>query len=192
MDGAQPTSSGAYHGGDGCNFGYSGIFKTDTIAGSSSAAATSQFLSTYSSGHWGEYPICRLTYYGTYYQATYRQYLFRMTASTIQLVEVHAHGTTTSFGPNVGGITASSAVLVGNGTHSGQSVYRCDLTYNTGSTYQRGHVVVEIGYGGGGKTYWFGSNNTQAEVDSHQQSYGGGYHFKTLSQGAMRGQYTDL
>jgi hypothetical protein len=185
-----PTHSGAYQGADGVEFGYEGIFKTDTIAGSTSAAATSQFLSVYSSGHWGEYPICRLTYYGTYYQASYRQYLFRMTSSTIQLVEKHAYGSTTSFGPGAGNITASSAVLVGNATHSGQSVYRCDLTFETGGAYARGHVVIEISYGGGGKTYWYSSGKTQAQVDSHQQTRGGAYHFKTLADSAMREQYT--
>ena len=39
---------------------------------------------------------------------------------------------------------------------------------------------------------WFSSDATQSEVDTYLSTRGGGYHFKTLSGGAMNYQFTDI
>ena len=127
----------------------------------------------------------RLTYFNLYYKFGYRQYWYSLSSSTGTLTEIDTFG-------DAGTITQSSSVTIGNGTHSGQSVYRRDLTFTTSGSYRRGYVVIEIGFGDNHSSKWFSSDATQSEVDSYLSTRGGGYHFKTLSGGAMNYQFTDI
>ena len=121
-----------------------------------------------------------------YYKAGYRQYLYMLQASTSTLTEIES-----GFG-SAGTVTAGSVVTVGSGTHSGQSVYKVDLTFTMPGTYQRGYVTVEIAFGGGYPSKWFSSANTAAELDTWASTNGAAYHFKTLTPSMMKGNYTEI
>ena len=53
-DAAGPDHTNDKYYGNLMQLGYTAVFKTDTLSSSSSAAGTSDFLTVYSSGHWGQ------------------------------------------------------------------------------------------------------------------------------------------
>jgi len=173
---------GNYLGANGAGFGTHAIFRTPSVASPSSGPASTQFLTVYSSGHWGEYALCKFRVYTTYYSGTYREYLFRMAGSSTSLQEVQYNGTSSSFGVNVPSITKGSSVDTG-ADHSGQNIYKCELTFTSGGAYQRDYVVMEISYGANKYYSSATSHNTMDALTN-----GGKYHFKTISVGEGRGQ----
>lgn len=172
---------GNYLGANGAGYGTHAIFRTPSVNSGSSGPASTQFLTVYSSGHWGEYVFCRFRLYTTYYTATYREYLFRMAGSSTSLQEVQFNGTTSNFGPYSPTITKGSVVDTGT-DHSGQNIYRCDLTFTSGGAYQRDYVVTEIAYGA---NKYYSSGVSTSAIDGYTN--GGKYHFKTISNGEGRG-----
>ena len=189
-----------YQGAVGWDHGYGGIFKTDILQATTTGDSSSQFLSVYTSGHWGEYPLFKIRLYTTYYDAGYREYVCQVGPGTLcnmhnvpvrfstanQSTASAGDNTTYEFGSNAGSITVGSAVLVGNGTHSGQSVYRRDFTMNTGGAYSRVFAVVETHYGSNPRVR--SSSTSSSDADTYFASAGGGYHFKTMSNARMFGR----
>jgi hypothetical protein len=182
-----PNPEASYLGSNGADFGTIAIYRTPVITSSASTAATSQFLSIYSSGHWSEYPVFRFKVYGTYYVAGYREYVGYLTASNADLVEVQLNGTTSFIGGGGNNtITMSSAVSSGLAANGGQARYRRDFTLTNHGAYGRCYVVVEIMYGG---NRYYGSNTTTADLDADGDS-GGSYHFKTMSLAQGQGTFS--
>ena len=174
---------GTYLGANGAGFGTHAIFRTPSVSSPSSGAASTQFLTVYSSGHWGEYPVCRFRLYTTYFNGGYREYLFRMTASSAYLNEVTAYSNNTSWGAAPGSITKASVVDTGT-DHSGQNIYKCELTFNSTSAYYRNYVVTEVNYGA---NRYYGSGTSASTIDGYNN--GGKYHFKTISLAESRGKF---
>ena len=176
---------GSYLGANGADFGTHAIFRTPSVSSPSSGAASTQFLTVYSSGHWGEYPVCRFKVYSTYFTGGYREYLFRQVGGTSYINEVPTHyNTGTAWGATPASITKGNTTSTG-GSHSGQTVYRTALTLNSGGAYQRDYVVTEIMFGA---NRYYSSANTQAQIDA-LSNLGGKYHFKTISLAEGRGYF---
>jgi hypothetical protein len=184
---ATPDLLASYLGSNGADFGTTAIYRTPVITSSSTTQATSQFLSIYSSGHWGQYPVFRFKVYSTYYTAGYREYVGRVSHSQAELVEVQLNGTTSFIGSGgQNSITMSSAVSSGLAAHSGQARFRRDFTLTSFGVYGRCYVVVEIMYGGNA---YYGSNTTTADLDADGNT-GGSYHFKTMSLAQGQGTFS--
>jgi len=181
------TPAATFLGSNGATFGTTAIYRTPTISSSSTAVATSQFLSIYSSGHWGEYPTFRFRVYGTYYAAAYREYVGNVMASSATLLEVPLNPTasTVYFGSNHR-ITMSSSVSNGLAAHAGQPRYRRDFTLTAGNTYSKCYVVVEVMFGG---NRYYGSSTSTSTLDALGSS-GGNYHFKTMSTAEGQGTFS--
>ena len=175
---------GTYLGANGSGFGTHAIFRTPSVTSPSSGAASTQFLTVYSSGHWGEYALARFRLYTTYFQGGYREYLFRMVASTCNLEEVTAYGSNNSIGAAPGTITKGSVTDTGT-DHSGQNIYKVDLTFSSSSAYYRNYVVAEINYG---SNKYYSSGTSSSTIDGYDN--GGKYHFKTISLAEGRGKFT--
>jgi len=175
---------GNYLGANGSGFGTHAIFRTPSVSSPSSGAASTQFLTVYSSGHWGEYPVCRFRLYTTYFNGGYREYLFRMVAGTAYLNEVTAYSNNTSWGAAPGSITKGNVSDTGT-DHSGQNIYKCELTFNSTSAYYRNYVVTEVNYGA---NKYYSSGTSASAVDGYTN--GGKYHFKTISLAEGRGKFT--
>ena len=175
---------GNYLGANGSGFGTHAIFRTPSVSSPSSGAASTQFLTVYSSGHWGEYALARFRLYTTYFQAGYREYLFRMVAGTCNLEEVTAYGSNTSIGSAPGTITKGSVTDTGT-DHSGQNIYKVDLTFASTSAYYRNYVVAEIGFG---SNKYYSSATSASTLNANTN--GGKYHFKTISLAEGRGKFT--
>jgi len=104
-----------------------------------------------------------------------------MAGSSTSLQEVQYNGTSSSFGVNVPSITKGSSVDTGT-DHSGQNIYKCELTFASGGAYQRDYVVTEISYGA---NRYYSSGVSSSAIDGYTN--GGKYHFKTISVGEGRG-----
>ena len=174
---------GSYISANGADFGTHAIFRTPSVTSPSSGSVTTQFLTTYSSGHWGEYPVCRFRVYGTYFNGSYREYLFRMQAGSAYLQEVELYASNNTWGASPGTITKGSVVDTGS-DHSGQNIYKCELSFTTGGAYYRNYVVVEINYGA---NVYYSSGTSVSTVDG--STNGGKYHFKTISSAEGRGYF---
>ena len=174
---------GNYLGANGSGFGTHAIFRTPLVSSPSSGAASTQFLTVYGSGHWGEYCLARFRLYTTYFQGGYREYLFRMVASTCNLEEVTAYGSNNSIGQAPGTITKGSVSDTGT-DHSGQNIYKVDLTFASTSAYYRNYVVAEINYG---SNKYYSSGTSSSAIDGYTN--GGKYHFKTISLAEGRGKF---
>jgi hypothetical protein len=182
-----PNPSASYLGVNGASFGTTAIYRTPVITSSSTVIATSQFLTIYTSGHWGEYPVFKFKVYGTYYVGGYREYMGYMTGTSAGLNAVETHGTATFLGGG-GNNTITMGPLVSSGiaAHSGQTRYRRDFTLTNHGIYGRCYVVVEIMYGG---NRYYGSNTTTADLDADGNT-GGSYHFKTMSLAQGQGTFS--
>ena len=91
--GVTPNPAASYLGSNGADFGTAAIYRTPVITSSSTVIATSQFLTIYTSGHWGEYPVFKFKVYGTYYAGGYREYIGYMASTSAGLNVVETHGT---------------------------------------------------------------------------------------------------
>ena len=195
--------------------GYKAIFQTPTVF-SSSGSASSDFLTVYSSGHWGQDQMFDISIINTYYRpaiVTWRCSLQFGTLYYNKLYEGKNNSTTNGAGDfNMGsdslpklqinrpsdnasldlstsdGSTNSYSHQVGSGTYSGQSVYKQNFTYVTGGQYHYSYALVKI-YDGGMNRIFF-SNSTVGNVDSNCASNGAAFHFKTIGQ--KTDYYNDL
>ena len=106
-----------------------------------------------------------------------------MQGGTAYLNEVTAYGSTTSWGAAPGTITKGNVSDTGT-DHSGQNIYKCELTFSSSSSYYRNYVVTEINYGA---NKYYGSGTSSSAIDGYTN--GGKYHFKTISLGESRGKF---
>ena len=173
---------GKYVGGSANDWANSAMFMTPTITAGSGGSASSQFLTVYTSGHWGEYAVFKIKVYETYYHSNYREYLARCMSTTGQLQVVTQYGSTTFFGHNAPTVSIGSAVDTGT-DHSGQNIYRYDFTLTGSGAYYRTHCIVEILYGA---NRYYSSAISTSTLDGYNN--GGKYHFKTLSAAEMKGK----
>ena len=76
--------------------------------------------------------------------------------------------------------------MVDTGTnHSGQDIYKVDLTFTSQSAYYRNYVVAEIMFGA---NKYYSSATSASTVNANTN--GGKYHFKTISLAEGRGKFT--
>ena len=176
---------GSYLGGSGISFGTNAVFRTHSVASPAGQTASTLFLSVYSSGHWGQFPTFKLRLYGTYYAASYREYLVQIVGASawIREVEVWDENTTFSYASSPS-ITMSAAVNTGS-QHSSSVIYRRDFTLVSGGQYLREYVVIECAYGANN---YYSSDVASSTIDGYTN--GGKYHFRTLNNTSMRGQAT--
>ena len=211
--GTNTTSS--FYRGPLLGMGYKAIFQTPTVF-SSSGATSSDFMTVYSSGHWGQDTMFDVSIITTYYRpaiVTWRCALQFGTFYYHKLYEGKNSGTTNGAGDfNLGagslgklqinrpsdnasmdlsttdGATDVYSHQVGSGTYSGQSVYKQNLTFFTGAQYHYSYALVKIFDGGTSRVYF--SNSTVGNADTNAASNGAAFHFKTISQ--KTDYHTDL
>ena len=107
-----------------------------------------------------------------------------MTAGTAYLNEVPTHyNTGTAWGAAPGSITKGNVSDTGT-DHSGQNIYKCELTFSSTSAYYRNYVVTEIMFGA---NRYYGSGTAASTIDGYNN--GGKYHFKTISLAESRGKF---
>ena len=187
--------------------GYKAIFQTPTIF-SSSGSTSADFLTVYSSGHWGQDTMFDVSIITTYYRpaiVTWRCCLQYQTFYYQKLYEGTYSGTSGGAGNfNTGadclgklqinrpsdnasmdlstsdGTSTTYTHLVGNGTYSGQSVYKQNLSYFTGGQYHYTYALFKIFDCGTSRIYF--SNSTVGNADSNAASNGAAFHFKTIGQ----------
>ena len=82
-----------------------------------------------------------------------------------------------------GNLTTSSAILVGSGTHSGQNVYRYDVTVENPGTYFQ--VRWYLGLYFGAPVGVFSNAYSTSSMDTYLSTRGGAIHFKGLSAAAL-------
>ena len=198
------TSAGHYWGSDNKN-DYIGVFRTPLLTSSSSAAGTSNFLTVYSSGHWGCQPIFDLYHITQYYRPSVVAWRCCLDVATFiaePLWQGGSNGTGT-----VGGFlrsgspkikiyddAGSSTVLSHNSGnfgsssysdqvsasgHSGQQVQKQNIGFETAGPYFQGYMLIKIRQGGGGRAYF--SNSTVSNVDTFFSTGGPGFHFRTIA-----------
>lgn len=195
--------------------GYKAIFQTPTVF-SSGGATTSDFMSVYSSSHWGQDQMFDISVISTYYRpsiVTWRCCLQNNNFIYQKLFEGSGNRTTAGGDFNAGGVLGSLTIYrpsdnaslalttntadgnttsythtVGSGTYSGQNVYKQNIKFNTGGAYVYAYALVKI-YDGG-MTRMFFSNSTTGNVDTNCASNGAAFHFKTIGQ--KTDYYNDL
>lgn len=188
--------------------GYTGCFRTPNMSSSSSAAGTSDFLTVYSSGHWGQQTIFDISLITTYYRPSIITWRCCLNYATLMIHQIQegGHGGADSnsmFLPYSGSpeliihndADSSTAVFgkdssddntsgyrdqVSSGGHSGQSVFKQNFRMKANGPYYQMHALIKI-YAGGGSSTCFFSNSTVSNVDSNRGSNGSGFHLKTIS-----------
>lgn len=197
------TSSGHYWGSDAKNDTL-GVFRTPLLTSSASAAGSSNFLTVYSSGHWGCQPLFDLYHITQYYRphiCAWRCCFDYNTLIVQPLWEGGSAGTNTVGGflisgspkikihndagssqtvtHNSGNIaTASYTNLVGHNTHAGQPVNKVNIGFETAGPYYQSYMIIKLRQGGGGRCFF--SDSTVSNVDNNQRNDGPGLHFKTI------------
>ena len=142
---------------------------------SSSSNYSAHELTMYRSGHWGQYTQCIVYAIQFYY------------THGLRIWHIDSGGTITlkhDYGGNTN-ITSGGQQLVGSGTHSGQNVYKYQITFENGGTYQQ--VKWFVGHIGGGSNGHIGNSKTVSEADSWFSTRGGGIHLPNLAHESMQG-----
>jgi hypothetical protein len=148
------------------------VFYMGQLNSSSSTNATQNMFSYYTSGHWGQFTSMRVWMHTDYYNHGYQAW------------DVY-NGSVTSIASrgSGGSLTTSSAILVGSGTHSGQNVYRYDITVSNPGTYFQVRWYMGIYFGASNGVY---SNAYSASsMDTYLSTRGSGVHFKGLNAAAL-------
>tara|TARA_B100000085_G_scaffold223561_1_gene208748 strand:- start:64 stop:774 length:711 start_codon:yes stop_codon:yes gene_type:complete len=204
--GGTDTSTSFYRG-PLLGLGYKAIFQTPTIF-SSSGATSSDFMTVYSSSHWGQDQMFDISVITTYYRpaiVTWRCTLQNDTFKYHKLFEGSNNRTTAGGDFDGGGVLGSLSIYrpsdnaslalttntadgststyshqVGSGSYSGQNVYKQNIKFNTGASYGYSYALVKIF--DGGMTRVFFSNSSVGNVDTNCAGAGAAFHFKTISQ----------
>lgn len=142
---------------------------------SSSSNYSAHELTMYRSGHWGQYTQCIV--YALQFYYTHGLRIWHIDSGG-NITLKHDYGGNTS-------ISSGGQQLVGSGTHSGQNVYKYQITFSNGGTYQQ--VKWFVGHIGGGSNGHIGNSKSIAEADSWFQTRGGGIHFPNLAHESMQG-----
>lgn len=198
------TTASHYWGSDEKN-DYIGVFKTPLLTSSASAAGTSDFLTVYSSGHWGCQPMFDLYHITTYYRPSVVAWRCCLDVSTF-IAEPLWEGGSNGTG-NVGGFVRSGSpkikiyddagssttlahnsgnfgssfytYTVSSNGHGGQAVKKVNIGFETAGPYFQSYMLIKIRNGGGGRAYF--SNSTVSNVDTFFASNGPGFHFRTIA-----------
>lgn len=187
--------------------GYTGCFRTPLMAAPSTGPSTSDFLTVYSSGHWGQQTIFDISLITTYYRPsiiTWRCCLNYTVLHIQQLQEGGQQGADTNsmFLPynadpqliihndansaksfdkgTADDNTSTYSDQVSSNGHSGAAVYKQNFRMKTGGAYYQMYALIKI-YAGGGSSTAFFSNSTVSNVDSNRGTAGSGFHLKTIS-----------
>jgi hypothetical protein len=163
-----------YIGSDMTAYGSAQLYNLGFISSSASTNSSVNWVNVYTSGHWGQYTKVIVYCINTYYNPGFAVWF--VDGTTVS--NIHGYGA-------YGSVT-SSQTTVGTGTHSGQNVYRYNLTFNNSGTYTTCKWVVGVMAGGGGVGH-IGSNYSQSTADDLFRPNGGGVHFLTLSQSTISG-----
>lgn len=151
------------------NDGCATVYNLGAVGSSASTNSSVNWVNVYTSGHWGEYTKLIVYEVNQYYNPGFAKWYVDGTTVT----NLRAYGAT--------GSVSSSQTTIGTATHSGQNVYRYNLTFNNPGTYHTSRWFVGVMPGGGGVGH-VGSNYSQTTADDLFRTRGGGVHFLTLSQ----------
>ena len=150
----------------------SNVFYMGQLNSSSSSTATQNMFSFYTSGHWGQYTAMRVWMHTDYYNHGY------------QVWDVNSGGVTSIASRGAGGnLTMASAVLVGSGTHSGQNVYRYNVTVHNPGTYFQVRWYLGLYFGAAAGVY--SNAYSESSMDTYLSTRGSAIHFKGLSAAAL-------
>lgn len=168
------NGDGGYNGymGEMLSDGCSVIYNLGTIGSSASTNASVNWVNVYTSGHWGQYTKIIVYEVNTYYNPGFAKWYVDGTTVT----NIHAYGST--------GSVTSAQTTVGTATHSGQNVYRYNITFNNPGTYHGSRWYVGVMAGGGSVGHISSTYNT-TQADNWYKVNGGGIHFLTLSDASM-------
>ena len=160
------SSSGSVQG---SSLTVTGTASVGSVSSSASSNASVNWVNVYTSGHWGQYTKIVVYEINTYYNPGFAKWYVDGTTVT----NLRAYGST--------GSVTSSQTTVGTATHSGQNVYRYNITFSNPGTYHTSQWLVGVMPGGGGVGH-IGSNYTQSTADDLFRPNGGGLHMLTMSQ----------
>jgi len=194
--------------GNNMQLGQTACFRTPQLTSSSSAPGSSDFMTVYSSGHWGQQTIFDVSLITNYYRPSIMTWRCCLNYSTIMIQQLQegsyggadtntmflpyttgpelilhndADSSTKAFGKDTADDNTSGyRDQVSSGGHSGQSVFKQNLRMKTNGAYYQMYALIRIYAGGGSSTCYF-SNSTVSNVDSNRGSNGSGFHFKTIS-----------
>ena len=161
------------------------VFYMGELASGSSSNASSQYISLYSSHHWGDYPRIIIWAHERYYRTSCTTWTFGCfggSSPSASLTQTESWGGTNGGHgtDNAGSVSASHQGSVA--TYSGSAVHRWDLTMsNTGNYgYTRWYIgIVKSGRG------IYTSASTASNVDGTCTG-GGCIHLKTVNNSQMR------
>lgn len=197
------TSAGKYWGSDSKN-DYLGVFRTPLLTSSSSAAGTSDFLTVYSSGHWGCQVFFDLYHITIYYRPSVLAWrccldvtnfiaeplwqggsngtgtvggFVRSGSPKIKIYNDAGSSTTLAHDSGVFGSSTYVDQLSATG-HSGQQVQKQNIGFETAGPYFQSYMLIKIRQGGGSRSYF--SNSTASNVDTYFTTGGPGFHFRTI------------
>ena len=207
---ASGMTTGSHYWGSDSKNDYLGIFKTPMLTSSASAAGTSDFLTVYSSGHWGCQPAFDLYHITTYYRPSVIAWRCCMNYNTIHiepLWEGCSNGTGTVGGfligqsqsgalPNIKifNDAGNSTTLAHNSGNFSSDVYVNAVSSNghSGQPVNKQNIGFETAgpyyqsymlikiRQGGGSQCYF-SDSTVSNVDTDRASGGPGFHFRTIA-----------
>ena len=141
---------------------------------SSSGGTSSDFLTAYTSGHWGNHYHGWMYAFTTYYGVGHRKYRFHCSEGNLNLTEIEGWGTL-----NDATITVGSQTQVGSGTHSGQNVQKQTFTLNTNNGYVGAYALILVTYSPSGMTH-LDNASSASDVQSDAISVGARLHFLTM------------
>lgn len=147
--------------------GITAAYCLGSLGSSSTTNASSNLVSFYTTGHWGEYTKLYVWCQSYYYNPGFAMW----TVDGGTVTNIRAFG-------SYGSISVAST-QIGSGTHSGQNAYRYDITCSNAGTYTQ--IKWYVGHIGGGNRGHFSNDFTQQQMDDYLKYYGGGVHLKSLS-----------
>ena len=151
-----------------------GIYRSTVMMAPSSGPLTTLFLSTYSSGHWGQQPTFKLVMNGTYYRGGYIEYWCQgIPGGSIKDVIAGPYGTMSD--------TLSVTVTrLCNTCNGGQPVDRQDWSFTTQGAYLRVSPIIITNKLG---RRYFNNSSISAlnALQSGSSSIAGAYFFHGIS-----------
>ena len=141
---------------------------------SSSGGTSSDFLTAYTSGHWGNHYHGWMYAWTTYYGTGHRKYRWHCSEGNLNLTQLETWGTDAQ-----ATITVGSQTSVGSGTHSGQNVQKQTFTLNTNASYVGAYATILVCYSASGFPH-LDNASSASDVQSDATSAGARLHFLTM------------
>ena len=167
-----PTAAFVGQGGNVYDSG--GIYRSTSIIAPSSGPLTSLFLSTYSSGHWGQQPTFKLVMNGTYYRGGYIEYWCQgIPSGSVKNVIAGPYGTMSD-------TLSVTITTLCNTCNGGQPIHRQDWSFTTQGAYLRVSPVIITNKVG---RRYFNNSSFSAlnSLQSGTSSIAGAYFFHSIS-----------